>query len=182
MKETGTTAIKTERLILRKFTLSDVDEVYRNWTSDEKVTPYVSWSTHQNAEETKGVIQHWINEYENGSYNWVVQVAETGELIGSISVIRISRKHKNCEIGYCYGSRYWNQGYATEALKAVIDYMLDECGMHIVEARHHGLNPASGRVMEKAGMEKEAVLKERRYDAATDTYDDMICYCKTEKE
>lgn len=178
MIETGTRIIKTERLILRKFTLADAEEVYHNWTSDEKVTPYVSWSTHKNVEETREVIQNWINKYENGSYNWVVELEQTGELIGSISVIHISRKHNNCEIGYCYGSKYWNQGYATEALKAVVDYMLNECGMHVVEARYHSLNPASGRVMEKAGMVKEAVLKERRYDAVMDTYDDMICYCK----
>lgn len=178
MKATGTKTIKTERLILRKFTLADVDAVYHNWTSDEKVTPYVSWSTHKNVEETKGVIQHWINEYENGSYNWVVELAGTGELIGSISVISISQKHKNCEIGYCYGSKYWNQGYATEALKAVVDYMLNVCGMHVVEAKHYSLNPASGRVMEKAGMVKEAVLKERRYDAVTDTYCDIIYFSK----
>lgn len=178
MKETGTKTIQTDRLLLRKFTLSDADAVYHSWTSDEKVTPYVSWNVHKNVEETKGVIQHWVDEYENGSYNWVVELAETGELIGSISVISISKKHKNCEIGYCYGSKYWNQGYATEALKAVVDYMLNVCEMHVVEAKHYSLNPASGRVMEKAGMVKEAVLKERRYDAATDTYCDLICYCK----
>lgn len=178
MKATGTRTIKTERLILRKFTMADVDEVYRNWTSNEKVTPYVTWSTHKNVEETKGVIQHWVDEYENGSYNWVVELAGTGELIGSISVISISEKHKNCEIGYCYGSKYWNQGYATEALKAIIDYMLNVCEMHVVEAKHYSLNPASGRVMEKAGMVREAVLKERRYDAITDTYCDIIYFSK----
>lgn len=46
----------------------------------------------------------------------------------------------------------------------VINYLLDECEVHIVEAKHHSTNPASGRVMEKAGMIKEAVLKDRRYD------------------
>lgn len=178
MKSAGTKTIHTDRLVLRKFTLSDVDAVYQNWTSDKKVAQYVNWETHKNVEETKGVVQHWVDEYEKGSYNWVVALADTGELIGSISVIRMSGKHRNCEIGYCYGSRYWNKGYATEALKAVVDYMLDACEMHIVEAKHNSLNPASGRVMEKAGMEKEAVLKERRYDAGTDTYCDLVCYCK----
>lgn len=48
--------------------------------------------------------------------------------------------------------------------------------MHIVEAKHHSTNPASGRVMEKAGMIKDAVLKERRYDAETDSYCDLVCY------
>lgn len=178
MKEPGTKQLRTKRLILRRFLLSDAEAAYRNWTSDERVTAYVSWDAHKNVGETEKLIQRWIESYEDGSYNWVVQVAETEEIIGNISAIRFSRKHNNCEIGYCYGSRFWNQGYATEALAAVLDYMLDECGMHLVEAQHQSLNPASGRVMEKAGMEKEAVLKDRRYDAVTDTYCDMVCYCK----
>lgn len=178
MREKGTKTIQTDRLLLRRFVLSDAEAMYRNWTSDEKVSRYVNWNQHKSVEETKGVIQHWIDEYENGSYNWAVERSETGEVIGNISVIRISRKHNNCEIGYCYGSKFWNSGYATEALRAILDYMLDECEMHIVEAKYQSLNPASGKVMEKAGMEKEAVLKERRYDAGTGTYCDLICYCK----
>lgn len=178
MKEPGTKKLKTERLVLRRFLLSDAEAAYHNWTSDQKVTGYVSWNVHKSVEETEKLIERWIESYEDGNYNWVVQVAETEEIIGNISAIRFSRKHNNCEIGYCYGSRFWNQGYATEALEAVLDYMLGECGMHVVEARHQSLNPASGRVMEKAGMEKEAVLKDRRYDAVTDTYCDMVCYCK----
>lgn len=178
MRESGTKTIKTDRLILRRFVLSDAEEMYCNWTSDEKTARYVTWNIHKSVDETKALLRHWIAEYENDSYNWAVEIAETGEVIGNISVIRISRKHNNCEIGYCYGSKFWNKGYATEALKATIDYMLDECGMHIVEAKYQSLNPASGKVMEKAGMEREAVLKERRYDLETDTYCDLICYCK----
>lgn len=176
MNDLGTKRIETERLILRRFVISDAPGMFYGWASDKNVTKYVSWSAHKDLAETLNIIENWINRYDTYSYNWVVELKNTHELIGNISAISVSRKHHNCEIGYCYGSKYWNQGYATEALKAVIDYMLCDCEMHIVEAKHHSINPASGRVMEKAGMIKDAVLKERRYHAETDSYCDLVCY------
>ena len=65
-----------------------------------------------------------------------------------------------CEVGYCYGSKYWGQGYATEALQAVIDYLHKE-GFPVVYAQHFISNKASGKVMEKAKMKYEATLKSR---------------------
>lgn len=179
MKENkGTKTMDTERLTLRKFVLSDAKGMYENWATDEKVSRYVSWNVHESLEETQAIIKNWIQEYETGSYNWAVELKETGELIGSIATVSISEKHHYCEIGYCYGSRFWGQGYATEALKAVLDYLLNECRMHLVEAKHYSANPASGRVMEKAGMVKEAVLKDRRFDVGTKEYCDLVYYRK----
>ncbi len=176
MNDIGTKTIETDRLILRRFAVEDAEDIYHNWTSDAEVSKYVSWSQHRSVDETIDVVSKWIEGYKTNSYNWVVELKETHDLIGSISAIRVSRVHNNCEIGYCYGSKFWNKGYATEALKAVICYLKKECNFHIVEARHRSTNPASGKVMEKAGMQKEAVLKERRYDEKTGEYSDLICY------
>lgn len=176
MKNLGTKTLETNRLILRKFTPEDAHGMFYGWASDTRTTRYLSWNPHRNIEETQNLISSWIGRYDDNYYNWVVELRSTHELIGNISAISINQRHHNCEIGYCYGSKYWNQGYATEALKAVITYMLYECEMHLVEAKHQSMNPASGKVMEKAGMTKDAVLKERRYHAPTDTYCDLVCY------
>lgn len=176
MKDIGTRTIETDRLILRRFELSDAEGMYNGWASDEKVSRHVSWKPHKNAEETRQLLTKWISEYEDNSYNWVAELKSTHELIGNISAIHVNRRHSICEIGYCYGSRYGNKGYGTECLKAVIDFFLNECEIHTVEAKYHSINPASGRVMEKAGMIKEAVLKERRYYPETDSYCDLVCY------
>lgn len=176
MKDLGTKTLETDRLILRKFTFSDAEGMFHGWASDEKTTQYLSWSPHRNIEETQDLIVNWIGRYDDNCYNWVVELKNTHTLIGNISAISVSKRHHNCEIGYCYGSQYWNQGYATEALKAVIHYMLYDCEMHLVEAKHISLNPASGKVMENAGMIKDAVLRDRRYHAPTDTYCDLVCY------
>lgn len=178
MKNIGTRRLETERLILRRFKLSDVNDMFDNWASDENVSRYVGWNAHKDKNETMKLLVSWIEDYNNNSYNWAVELKDTHELIGNISAFSVSVNNSNCEIGYCYGQKFWGKGYATEALKAVLYYMLKNCEMHIVYAKHYSLNHASGRVMQKAGMVKEAVLKERRYDEETDTYSDLIYYSK----
>ena len=87
---------------------------------------------------------------------------EIGEPIGGIAAVKLNEEYKSCEIGYCIGSRYWNQGITTEALKAVIDFMINEVGINRVEALHDTNNCASGKVMAKAGMKFEGILREAK--------------------
>lgn len=176
MKNIGTKMLETDRLILRKFNINDAEGMYNNWASDENVTKYVSFNPHKDVEETKSILNEWVNDYNNGSYNWVLELKTTHEIIGNISVIEISNKHHNCEIGYVIGSKYWGNGYASEGVKKVLDFLLLECEFHLVEAKHHASNPASGRVMEKARMKKEAVLRERRINKIKEGYDDLVIY------
>jgi len=73
-------------------------------------------------------------------------------------------KYDVCEIGYCYGEKFWNKGYASEALIRVISYLFDEIGFEVICANYMSNNPASGRVMEKLGMKKEGILRGRIID------------------
>ena len=120
----NTKKLETSRLILRKFNENDYIKMFDNWANDEKVTKYVSFNPHKNYNETKQIINEWINEYSNGSYNWVVELKDNHEIIGNISVIELSKKHNNCELGYVFGSKFWGKGYATETLKIVIEYLI----------------------------------------------------------
>lgn len=182
MNKIGMTTLETERLILRKFKLEDAEGMYNNWATDPLCCRYVTWDLHKNIEETKAIISMWIDEYDNGTYNWIVELKGTNEVIGSITAVHIHKDDFNVEIGYCYGSKYWGKGYATEALKKVIDFFLKECNMHLVEACYISGNPASGRVMEKAGMKKDAVLRDRRINKDTKELNDLIFYSVTKEE
>ena len=172
----NTKTLETERLILRKFKIEDAKDMYNNWASDEETCKFLDWDVHKDVEETKRIIKMWLDEYENGSYNWVVELKETNEIIGSISVVKSNKRHLIAEIGYCYGSKYWGYGYATEALKCVLKYLLNECNFYLVEAMHISGNPASGKVMEKALMHKDAVLRDRRINKYTKERNDLIIY------
>lgn len=174
----GTRLIETERLILRKIDKDDYPLVYKNWTSDPLVSRYLSWDTHQSEENTKAYIEYKVNNYEGHDFcfDWIVVLKENNEPIGEISAVRVSLLHDLVEMGDCYGSKFWNKGYATEALKAFIKYMFEEAEVGMIIACHMSNNPASGKVMIKAGMKYDATLKNYFVDKNTKKRVDKICY------
>ena len=177
----NTKQLETDRLILRKFRLEDAESVYNNWATDPQTNKHLSWSLHKNVEETKELLKKWISAYEDGSYNWIVELKNTHEVIGSICEEGKKIKERTISLGYCYGSKWWNNGYATEVLKRVIEYLLKEQNFYLVEANHRSSNPASGRVMQKAGMKCDGTLRERKIDSDGKRAD-VIYYSITNKE
>lgn len=157
----GTITINTDRLILRKFSIDDVEDMFYNWANDEEVAKYLSWSPHGTIEVTKEVISEWICAYEMSTvYNWAIELKATGKVIGSICVIEINDKNCRCEVGYCISRAYWNKGIMTESLKAANRFLFSEVGINRIQAKHDTKNIASGKVMEKAGMKYEGTLKQ----------------------
>lgn len=153
MNHKGSIKLETERLILRKFKTENAEEVFKNWTSNDEVSKYVRWSTHKTVEDTK----QWLAEEEknyanNNYYTWGIELKETGELIGSISAIFRQEDDERYEIGYAIGKDYWNNGYTTEALKCVMDYLINDIGIKKFICSHAKQNPASGVVMQKVGF------------------------------
>ena len=161
MKHIGTKVLETRRLILRRFTMEDVQPMFDNWASDPEVTKYLTWPTHESVAITEMVMKDWVDGYEKDDhYKWGVVLKDTGELIGDISACYIYDDVCAAEIGYCMGKRWWGTGLTTEALKAVVDYFIGEVGMNRVCARHDVSNIGSGRVMQKAGMTYEGTLRQ----------------------
>ena len=144
--------LKTQRLILRKLQISDAEEMYKNWASDDEITKYVRWSTHKNVDETKEYLK-FENEQckKDNYYNWGIVLKQTGELIGAMGAF--PSEDERTEIGYNISRKYWNNGYTTEALKEVLKYLSNEVGIHKFMCSHAVLNGASGAVMRKAGFE-----------------------------
>ena len=156
----GTQTIETPRLILRRAIREDAEPMFRNWSSDPKVTKYLTWPAHSNIAVSEMVIGSWLQEYEKDSYyQWMIVLKELGEPIGSISVVRQNDRVEEAEIGYCIGCRWWHRGIVSEALTAVMRYLFEEVGMNRVAARHDPNNPNSGRVMRKCGMIYEGTAR-----------------------
>jgi ribosomal-protein-alanine N-acetyltransferase len=95
-------------------------------------------------------------------------------LIGTISIHSIHENFQRGEVGYALAKRYWNQGYVTEALQAVVDFSFGIVGFNRLEAHHSIYNPASGAVLIKAGFQHEGVL--RQYYRSNDGYQDSSMY------
>ncbi|MFL0269384.1 GNAT family N-acetyltransferase [Candidatus Clostridium radicumherbarum] len=156
MKSLGTKKIETKRLILRQFEISDANDMYKNWASDDEVTKFLTWPTHSDAEISRRVIESWMKDYmDDKNYHWCIELKSTGEAIGSIGVVDYKENIEAVEIGYCIGSKYWNKGITTEALKALIQFFFQEVEVNRIESRHDPLNPNSGKVMQKCGLKYE---------------------------
>ncbi|MBQ4523154.1 MAG: GNAT family N-acetyltransferase, partial [Lachnospiraceae bacterium] len=79
MNHKGTVKLETERLILRRFVIEDAKAMYENWASEDEVTKFLTWPTHSSVEDTRFVLNHWINSYEKSDfYNWAIELKETG--------------------------------------------------------------------------------------------------------
>ena len=160
MNKAGTQRIETDRLILRRFRSEDAEDMYANWASDPEVTRFLTWPAHSSVDVTKALLEDWIPRYEDGGYfNWAMEYKDTGKVIGNISVVRLIESIDAAEMGYCMSRAYWGQGLMPEALSAVMDHLFDVVGLNRVAACHDANNPKSGRVMEKAGMKLEGILR-----------------------
>ncbi|QOR34390.1 GNAT family N-acetyltransferase [Clostridium sp. 'deep sea'] len=156
----GTQEIETDRLILRKFTISDTELVFHNWSKDEDVCKYLSWNPHFSINHTKNIISNWLECYQKlNCYNWVISLKKSKELIGTILITDIWESTRCVEIAYCIGKKYWNKGYATEALKAVSHFMFIDVNVNRIQAKHDIENIASGCVLNKAEMVHEGILR-----------------------
>lgn len=161
MNYKGTTKLETELLILRRFKITDADDMFENYASSDNVTKYMTWETHSNIDVTREYLQSLTKSYSDGKvFDWAIELKNENKVIGSIGAKKPDESLSKIEIGYCIGEKWWNRGIVTEALKEVIRFFFEEIGVNRIEAYHDVRNPASGRVMQKCGMKFEGVLRQ----------------------
>lgn len=154
----GTKTIKTDRLILRKFTINDAQAMFETGADDERVTRFLTWGPHGNIDITKFILNDWCTSYEKPDfYNWAIEI--DGKIIGNVSCVELDDHHELCEIGYCIGYDFWGKGIVSEAVKAVTDYLINEIGFNRLEIKHAVKNPASGKVAQKCGYKYEGTKR-----------------------
>jgi ribosomal-protein-alanine N-acetyltransferase len=154
-----TSTLTTERLVLRPPTAGDSAAIYEGYARDPDVARYVIWTPHTSIAETHEFLQHFVASADrDDSYPWVMTLREDRTVIGAMH-LRVHRPW--AEFGFNIARLYWNRGFGTEAVRAVIAFGLRLPGIERVQAICHVENQASRRVLEKAGMRLEGVL--RRY-------------------
>ncbi|WP_455539330.1 GNAT family N-acetyltransferase [Terrisporobacter sp.] len=161
MKYCGTKLIETDRLILRRFTLKDAENMYKNWASDDEVTKYLTWPTHSDISVTESVLKEWVSNYSHKDfYQWAITLKKSSdEVIGSIGVVSHDDRIKMVHIGYCIGKKWWHKGITSEALKYIIEFLFDKVQIERIESRHDTRNINSGAVMKKCNMKYERTLR-----------------------
>ncbi len=148
--------LETERLRLRKPILEDAEVIFRHYAQDPEVTKYLTWLPNQNIDETREFVYRCLRAWEEGkSYHWVIVRQSDNQVLGMITARVDSFKW---ELGYVLAHSHWNQGYMTEAVKAVAAWALAQPKIYRVWAVCDVDNGASARVLGKAGMKCEGVL------------------------
>ncbi|PWN64567.1 GNAT family N-acetyltransferase [Chryseobacterium oncorhynchi] len=159
MKELNTfPIIETERLILSQLEEADVPfivellqhRIYSDLTSNIPY-PYTENDAKLWLKMSKDALEN------NSGYTFGIRNKEK-LLIGAIGLH--DRDDDKAELGYWIGIPYWNKGYVTEAARAIVNFGFKELNFNKIFATHFLHNPASGKIMEKIGMEKEALLKQ----------------------
>ena len=177
---TNQPTLTTERLTLRPFIPDDAFDVER-FAGMREIADTTLSIPHP---YPHGAAAEWIlthpPAWENGSTaTFAIVETKTGRLVGVTSLM-INREHNRAELGYWIAFDRWNQGYATESNQRLIDFGFEDLGLHRIEARHFLRNPASGRVMEKLGMQAEGV--ERDWAKKEDHFESLAVYSILEHE
>ena len=160
----GTDTIETERLILRKFKISDDEAMLKYWIADEKIQSLYSEPVYTTKAEVDELLEKYINSYQkNDYYRWAIIEKNSGECIGQIAYFLVDSKNNFAEIEYCIGSDFQCKGYATEATKAVIKYGFNKINLHKEQICTKTINKPSKRVIEKCGFTYEGTLRDYFY-------------------
>jgi ribosomal-protein-alanine N-acetyltransferase len=166
--------LRTERLILRPFELSDA-KIVQQKAGDKAIAETTVNIPHPYPD---GLAEEWISthqpKFESGELiNYAITLEKTGELIGAVGLV-VNKRFNHAELGFWIDKDFWGKGYATEAARAVMDYGFNKFGLHKIFAHHMTKNPASGRVMKKLGMREEGLLKEHLLRSGK--YEDAVLY------
>ncbi|KAL3648985.1 hypothetical protein CASFOL_005388 [Castilleja foliolosa] len=142
-------------ITLRPLDISDADDFFK-WYSDEKVSKFCSWNAFTSKE---AAIDHVATTVV--PHPWHKAICVSGRAVGSVSVTPFSGSDRcRAELGYVVGSDYWGKGIATVAVKAAANAVFTEWGhLERLEAVADLENTASHRVLEKAGFQREGVLR-----------------------
>jgi ribosomal-protein-alanine N-acetyltransferase len=157
--------IETERLVLRPLAMTDDEAIYA-YSSDPEVAKYVSFDTATSIEDARIFLHTTLENYAKGTdpSSFGIVLKDEMKLVGSIGYLNWSNDHKRIEIGYALSRDYWNKDYVSEATKGVIGYTFIHSDIIRIEARARTENTASTRVMEKAGMKFEGILRKQMFN------------------
>lgn len=149
--------LTTPRLVLRPFHPADAAEVQR-LANDREVSATTLRLPHPYPD---GLAEAWIATHEDDWRRGLAArfaITREGALAGAIG-LELTPEHDQGELGYWLGRAHWGQGYATEAAQAVVAFGFRQLHLRRIQAHHFVRNPASGRVLLKAGLRSEGVRR-----------------------
>jgi len=149
--------LETPRLILRPFQESDL-EAFSGYRSDPEVARYQGWEAPYSLEQAAAFIREMQSTRPGAPGEWyqiAIERKNTPGLIGDCAFHILAHDPRQAEIGFSLASAYQRQGYATEAVGRLLDYLFGDLDLHRVTATCDAENHASARLLERVGMRRE---------------------------
>ncbi|MCG5216962.1 GNAT family N-acetyltransferase [Streptosporangium sp. KLBMP 9127] len=174
--------ITTDRLVLRAFTLDDLD-AYHAYHRLPEVARYLYWEARDldtSREALRKAVEKADLREEGDGIKIAVTPRDTGELAGEVVLIWTNEKNRQGEIGYIFNPAFAGHGYATEATREMLRLGFEGLGLHRIVGRLDGRNTASARVLERLGMRREAQLVEN--EMVKGEWTDEVIYAMLENE
>jgi ribosomal-protein-alanine N-acetyltransferase len=148
---------ETERLLLRPIARADAEAIFLGYSSSTAATHWMNFTRHTVLDEALAFAARcercWTDD---SAYPWAAIAKTTGELLGAVE-LRVNPP--KADFGYIFCERFWGQGYATEAVRPVVDWVIARPEIFRVWATCHPDNAASARVLSKVGLTLEARLE-----------------------
>ena len=146
------TIIETDRLILRPFTLDDIEDVLA-FGSHPEVNRYTGDDSIDTKEAARNVIVNtWFSDYEKYGYGRLATIYKADSKLIGFSGLKYLPEFDETDLGYRYLPEYWGKGIATEASIALLDYGFNVLKLKKIIGTTLPDNVASSRVLEKVGM------------------------------
>ncbi|MBL8061649.1 MAG: GNAT family N-acetyltransferase [Anaerolineales bacterium] len=151
MPSTEFSSLKTDRLVLRPFTVEDPPVLF-NIVQEPDIFQYFPTRTAWPLEKVERYIHHQLGHWEKFGYgHWAVTLSESSQLMGWCGLEFLPDTNET-EVGYLLSGEYWGKGYATEAASASVKFGMNESGLKEIIGLTDPLNIASQRVLEKSGL------------------------------
>ena len=182
---------KTDSVIVRKFNMKDVEQVYSNIlfqndseNTQEKITEDTNLESvkHESIEQTKLIVKSAINEYYTDEPTWAVEDKVNKNLVGVIRVTNYSKKNKMCNITWTMSYKYWDNKFMEEALKQIFKFMFTKKNIELIECSYYEQDSNTSTVLDEIGMTKEATLRDRRFNESTNKKENFVIYSISKDE
>ncbi len=164
-------ALETERLILRGWQREDLEDLFDIMKSPSVMNG--GWKPHSDTNISVEV----LNEYIKSDERWAVELKNTGKVIGCIGACPDNHRGKYSAktINYVLSETYRENGYVTEAVNRIVEYLFDELKIDLLSAFHYPDNDKSKKVLENCGFQYETTIEQgcTRYDGQVF---DAVCY------
>lgn len=166
--------LETKRLQLRELKLNDAEDLFEVF-SNPKVMKYYNLYPFDSLAQAKELIRNYLDAFaEQKLLRWGLEHKEKEKIIGSCGIYDWHQSFCRATIGYELGTRYWEQGFMSEALTEVIRFGFRQMRLNRIQALVEPPNDASRQLLTSLGFQEEGLL--RNYMFYKGEYRDLVMY------